>query len=191
MKKFLTILLSVVLCLSLAMAIGCGKDDGDYEVTAEEFATAIAFTNDTNYKILTTNTDEEHVDFYRDGDKYKMVMTDADGSEEMYCEKSADKYYGYAQNQGTWFKGEISEQHFIGQTSVLLNLGLEYNELTYNAETKAYEAASVELALGTATNVSLKFENNKVVSLSLQIEDATQTMAITYGGVSITMPTVA
>ena len=42
---------------------------------------------------------------------------------------------------------------------------LDFSKLTYNEETGAYEAASIDTSYaGTITNISIKFNNNKLVS---------------------------
>ena len=202
MKKFLAILLSAVLCLTVGMAIGCNKASDDYEVTAEEFVSAITFEGQTNYKITTTNTvvsaegsEVMTMVVERAGDKIKLTMTDSE-TEIGYVEKVGDKYYNYSEDGEGFVKVEGNKQIFDTYASVnLASLGIEYADLTYNAETKAYEAATIESEQGEMSEVSFKFEDNKLVSCSMKLAygpeaTATQTVAVVYGDVTVTLPAV-
>lgn len=203
MKKFLAILLSTVLCLTVGMAIGCNKASDDFEVTAEEFVSAISFEGQTNYKINTANnvvsaegTEVMTMIVEREGDKIKLTLTEDNETEIGYVEKVDDKYYIYEEEGEGFVKGEGNQRVFDMYAGAnLASIGIEYADLTYNAETKAYEAATIETEQGELTDVSLKFEDNKLVSCSMKLAygpeaTATQTVSVVYGDVTVTLPTV-
>jgi hypothetical protein len=225
MKKLTA--LAMVLGLSVSAFAGLTACDNtiadppsvDTEVTKEEFAAA--FTLGENYvctaDVVFAGLGIQRWEFKRADNLLESCIqylnddyTPLEGQHATYnfVEKVEDKVYYYTPNtnqDGTvnyYTKEQRTETfeyyEYDDLGALLTPLFTDIDLYTYNAETAAYEAASVVISdTMSATNLSWKFVNNKLVSGSYtmfnsQGTDATQmpvNFTITYGNATITLPT--
>lgn len=196
---------------------GNGGVTVDTEVTADEFAAAFDFG--TNYTCLATQTYEgqgvEYWSWYRADNLFKSVieLKDMDGNPiegehvtENFAEKVGDVVYEYTP---MFIDGVL--QHYYKEVSEATFEEIENEDIgamipeemkvfasyTYNADTQAYEIAELTVSYYVVQNVYLKFVDNKLVAggYTAVVNFGETTMSIpmaftvTYGGVTITLPT--
>ena len=109
---------------------------------------------------------------YADGlrlDTYvkKTATTSVEMIEMFYIKSISDNVkYDYYVYQTSWSQKYTETNSFnVFMANVMCMPLLDFSKLTYNEETGAYEAASIDTSYaGTITNISIKFNNNKLVS---------------------------
>ena len=226
MKKFTAILLALGLSVSALVAFtACDNTQSgdpagvDTEVTKEEFEAA--FTLGENYvctaEVVYEGLGIERWQFKRAGnlvetciEVFNLDYTPYEGEYATYnyVEKDGDNVYYYSpttKQDGTvefYRKEERTESfeylEYEDLSYLLMPLLVNFDLYTYNAETQAYEAASVEISsTSRADNLSWKFTENKLVSGNYVMHMAGDTGArqmpvsftITYGNATIVLPT--
>lgn len=134
-----------------------------------------------------------------DGDKIEVVLDDDFYQEtkyqnneivsQVYFSKESNKYYEYSLNvtNNTWVKTEIAKEKY---NSIFAGLDLggtsEYNNFTYNTETKAYEGD----VLGSLEDVKIYFEDGKLVKMVGVISDKIINYTVEYFNIEIVLPEV-
>ena len=167
---------------------------GDFTVTAEEWAQAMALENNENYVMTFSSPDMEvtSVAINKNGNKAFSMAG------EMYLVNDNGTYYSYykSYNSGTnsfeYERSEISEDSYNAILSQGLGNMFKFADFTYDEESKSYTAAEISVAPeGTnesmpLTNVSLRFLDKKLVLASFRVtgegfSDERMQLEITYG----------
>lgn len=173
----------------------------DTEVTAEEWATAMALSADnyTGNFTATMGEESQRVIMKKAGNAFSKTagwlsdgeMTEAD---EHYYAKDGDTYYHYWLEDEQWYKGEMPQDEYESAMSNSIIQGWDFSSFTYNAQTKVYEMASGTLNTWQIQNAIVSFEDGLLTDLKftrvLADENVEYWFAYTYGDAEITLPQV-
>lgn len=191
----------------------------DTQVTADEFAAAFNLGDNYSCTATITYEGQgiECWGWYRAGNLLRSTVEtrNLDGTAiegehvtENFVEKDGDTVYYYTPSYGIdgtleCFNKYESEESFetleYAELGMLLAVGAQdFASFTFNAVTQAYEASEIVMSESqSAKNISFKFVDNKLVSgsydMAMTYDGETMIMPvsleITYGGVTITLPT--
>ena len=217
MKKFLTLLLSLMLSLSCIGLIACGGEEegtGEgagntpsgsqvtYTVTEAQFNSAFDIYG---APFQVTATEGEGADIYTavvnyvPGKIYEKE-TDSDGISETYYSKEGDKYFKYVKEDGEWLKLDadsyVNVLEFYNPLVFVadeLELNLSFSDLTYNKDAKSYDYVK-DYGVGISLNLTFKFENARIiyfgVRLGNDVEAEVLTMSFAYNNVPVSLPQI-
>ncbi len=199
MKKLLTILLSLILCLSLGMFFTACEDDPDNpppenppsanQVTEEQFNSAISFNGvssvTVNLEIVEGGQTETNVALF-DGAKAKFSMTSGGETQTDFVEfkEGGADYYLYEGT--TCYKMSLSateaeEIQKLSDYKDVIFIG-EYSEFTF--ENDEYKLTK------EGTTLVAKFLDGKLISAVLTAEEGSASYTFTkYGSTTVTLPT--
>lgn len=161
-----------------------------------------------NYKINMENISEDDTKVassFRslsvDGLKARKVRSK--NAEELDAEYSLKTQNGYTSylwniNQEKWEKYDNASNPAGEFATFLTPFGTNYSEFSFDENTKSYKCASLNVGGTICTNMTIKFENKKIVSASLDSawkvgQDSVNyhwQSAITYGGQTVTLPDI-
>lgn len=176
-------------------------------VTEAEWNNAMSFAGITNYSMTTTSSGND--DFLQlikvDGNKvyYKQVQYPVAGdagasyySEDVYV-KDGTNYRFYSRNQadGNWadqteYNAEYLELIFNRIQPSATFMMFEYSQFTYNASNGKYECASMTVEGESISNISLEFENGRIISGSFVLSGVRMNYSLSYEPCTVTVPTV-
>ncbi len=202
LKNTLALLLVAGACVSV---VACS--DGDtppanvsYEVSAEEWHSALTFENVNNYKMVsTTGTVQEQTVEFDGATVHAVAKTGGEIRVDGYYRHESDGYYEYVPKEnGKAYKGPIIKSEYDMMRTMQLEL-FTYDSFTYEETSKSYVAEEfvvlVEDRLLAYQNMSFQFANGKLTSITGTMLQggygASITTTVTYGTVStIVLPEV-
>lgn len=173
----------------------------DTEVTAEEWATAVAMNAENYTGVFTVTIDEKRVRviIQKEADTFLRTAGEFLGEEltdveESYYEKDGDTYYHYWSENEQWYKGEMPEEEYESAKSDLFVKNMNFADFTYNAEIKKYEWTSDTLDTSQLQNVTIAFVEGQVAEVAYTRVMLGRRMhylyTYTYGDAEITLPQV-
>ena len=123
--------------------------------------------NFTAQASVTEDNNATRVLYKNDNGKYYLRVDGNDGME-MYLEPDGNGlFFVYSLLNGTWTKTPKPVEGYNGMTLAQeLVLPLQFSLLTYNPQTHAYEMPDFDMDGQTLSNISVKFENQQLISVS-------------------------
>lgn len=177
-------------------------------MTEAEWTTALSFAEITNYSASSTSSGNENfmMSVKVDGNKvyYKQIQypeISASGAdyytEDIYVKNGTNySYYSKRSVDGSWVdqtagnsNSTIESMFYQVQPSGTFMM-FEYNQFTYNTETGKYECASITIEGMTISNISLEFEDGRIVSGLFTMDGVVLTYLISYEPCTVTVPTI-
>ena len=158
---------------------------GDFTVTAEEWAQAMALENNENYVMTTSLPDMEETNVVVNKNGNKAFYP----SREMYFVNDNGTYYTYNMHytEKGYVRFEISEDLYNTYVSQDIGGMFKFADFTYDEDSKSY-IATAEISYGPMlmTNVTLRFLDKKLVFASFLatgegLSDEMMQLEITYG----------
>ena len=135
------------------------------KVTAEQWSAALDLTNGmyTLYNGFEYEDDDESIKIGNYGD-ILVYSVDAD---KIYYEKNEDGYFMYAGDSNTGYTRLPIDEEMFNQLKGFFNLNgmFAYDKFTYDEDLQAYYCASLEYEGETMTDVTVHFDNGKLLGI--------------------------
>ena len=195
MKKFLTLLISLMLVLTMgAVFTACGDNpddppDSGYEVTEEQFESAINFEGVNSVKVSLVIQEDGETDthiIWFDGAKAKNDITYGDDNELYYVEYKGSAGDIYSCVDGVWYKMAMSETQVSYQTKLSdykdIIFFMPFSDFTFEDNTYKVTYAGTE--------ISVKFQDGRLISVDM-VSAAGSTCNYTfsdYNNTTVTLP---
>ena len=211
-------LLAGVMCIGFAACGSSAKDVVGEEVTKEQWAEALKIENFENFKFVSEGTTETTIDDETGKETEKVTLIVADGKEYYKAEASAEgetetvEYYWDGENQvgyekdedGKWVEAEYGHS-FASVATGYTMLASSYEAFEYSKDDKGYvikEEYVEQFGEMGKMGLVVKIKDGKLAALCLSFETEQSAFGITtkikteggavytYGGQSVTLPTV-
>ena len=136
-------------------------------VTESEFNAAMNFASLNNYKVSWDYVEISDTGFVKvNGNKIHFTDPSFSVYTEVYLEKvNASTYYRYRQDDGVWIKEQVSEDVWNNAITIGTLPGLKYSDLDVVTLFDGGFAYAIS-EFGSATDVTLYFENGKLVKVT-------------------------
>ena len=161
MKKTIILISSFIVMFSLFLLTSCGDS---HTISKSKFSEAMKFYQKDNYKLTVVENEMKYNYEYSETNIYERY----DDTIKNTCYRnSSEPYISYFRVYDSFYPIVNNSNSFLFENNF-------YDKLNYNEETNKYNMyiSNVEELFGfkdTSVNISIKFEDNKVVSLYCEI----------------------
>lgn len=173
------------------------QGDGEEEtgtLTQSQWSDAINYSGKRQIKLTVSSAGTEQTGVCVIDDYKAKITYDNQTS---YMDYDGTKYWSYTQVGNKWTKTEITYEQYYQKTVILSESMYPYSEFTYNQQENLYYAQGLQTEMG-ASDVTIKFENNKVKEIITKSESSfgeiaytiTTKMEFAYENTSVTLPQV-